>query len=186
MAIETRHRTAATSRGAIARILFLIASVAFVALPALSIRAAGGFTDPQARFAFDLPDGWQEDTAASNSGLIVQYLTANPDGAFSVTAAPLPDGVTVDAAVQAIGARLQQQFNDYQQTNTGPASVAGEQGVELDYTATNGDGTLLAVSQVIVPHNGTLYLLTMAAQPPDIGAVQSAAAPILTSWRWLP
>lgn len=73
----------------------------------------------------------------------------------------------------------------YQQTNSSPASVAGEQGVELGYTATSSDGTLVAVSQILAPHNGTLYFLTLAAKPQDIGAIQTASIPILSSWQWL-
>jgi len=96
-----------------------------------------------------------------------------------------PDGMTIDAAVQGVGARLRQQYPDYRQTNIGPTSVAGEPGTELDYTATNSDGTVVAVAQTIVQRNRTLYLVTVAAKPQEIGAVQLAAAPILASWRWL-
>jgi hypothetical protein len=157
-----------------------------LAIPsALSVRAAETFTDPQNGFSFQIPDGWQQDTTASNPGLVVQYLATNPDGAFNVTATPLPDGVTIDAVPQLIIARLQTDFGDFQQTGLGPASVGGEQGTELDYTATNSIGTVVATTQIMVQHNGTLYLLSLAAQPPDIGAIQTAGATILLSWQWL-
>jgi hypothetical protein len=37
----------------------------------------------------------------------------------------------------------------------------------------------------MVQHNGILYLLTLAAQPQDIAAIQTTGAPILLSWQWL-
>ena len=166
--------------------LMLIALVTLVTLPALPVGATTTFTDPQNRFSVDLPDGWQQDSTATNGGIIVQYLTTNPDGAFNVSATPLPNGTTIDAVPQLIIAGLSQQFSDFQQTNLGPATVAGEQGSELDYTATPSGGTLLATSQIMVQHNGILYLLTLAARPDDISAVETAAIPILLSWQWLP
>jgi hypothetical protein len=93
--------------------------------------------------------------------------------------------VTIDAVPQLIIARLQTTFSDFQQTNLGPASVAGEQGAELDYTATNSVGTVVSTAQIMVQHNGILYLLSLAAQPSDIGAIQTAGATILLSWQWL-
>lgn len=159
--------------------------LAFAILSASSVGAATTFTDPQNRFSFTLPDGWQQDTAASNPGVIVQYLIANPDGAFNVAATLLPDGTTIDAVSPLIIARLQRDFSDFQQTNIGTASVAGEPGIELDYMATPAGGTLVATAQIMVQHNGILYLLTLAARPPDIGAIQMASAPILLSWQWL-
>ena len=183
---DTRHRTVpARVRAIMHYSRFLVVLLALVALPALPVRATTSFTDLQGRFSVLLPDGWQQDTTASNPGLIVQYLTTNPNGAFNIAATPLPDGVTIDDIAQRVSARLQQQYNDYQQTNSSPSSVAGEQGVELDYTATSGDGTLVAVSQILAPHNGTLYFLTLAAKPQDIGAIQTAGIPILSSWQWL-
>jgi hypothetical protein len=163
--------------------LILVTLVALVVLPALPVGATT-FTDPQNRFSVDLPDGWQQDSA-DNPGVIVQYLTANPDGAFNIVATPLPDGTTIDAVPQLIIARLSQQYGDFQQTNLGTATIAGEQGSELDYTATSSAGVLLATSQIIVQHSGTLYLLTLAARPEDIGAIQTAGIPILLSWQWL-
>jgi hypothetical protein len=144
----------------------------------------GQFTDLQGRFGFALPDGWVRDAAASAPGLVAQYRTAHPDGAFSVTAAPPPAGVTIDAVPQLVEARLRGQYPDYRQTGLGPASVAGEPGAELDYTATAADGQLLAVAQTLVAHNGTLYLITVAAKPSDSDTVRQAAAPMLASWRW--
>ncbi len=190
MTLDTRHRTVPTPVRAIACsrgfLVAFLALVTLVALPALPVGATTTFTDPQGRFSVLLPDGWQQDTAASSPGLIVQYLTMDPNGAFNVAATAMPDGVTIADVAQRVGARLQQDYSDYQQTNSGPASVAGESGVELDYMATSGEGALLAVSQVLVQHNGTLYFLTLAAKPEDIGAIQTAGAPILLSWQWLP
>ncbi|MGI8688705.1 MAG: DcrB-related protein [Thermomicrobiales bacterium] len=190
MTLDTRHRTVPTLVRAIARsrgfLAMFLALVTLVALPVLTVGATTTFTDPQSRFSVLFPDGWQQDTAASNPGLIVQYLTMDPNGAFNVAATVMPDGMTIDAVAERVGARLQEQYSDYQQTNSGPASIAGEPGTELDYTATSGDGILLAVSQVLVQHNGTLYFLTLAAKPEDIGAIQTAGAPILLSWQWLP
>ena len=163
-------------------LLMLLALVISVSPP---VGAMTTFTDPQNGFSCTLPDGWQQDTAASTPGFVVQYITSNPDGAFNVTSTPLPDGTTIDAVPPLVIARLQQTFSDFQQTNIGPATVAGEQGTELDYTATSSAGTLLATSQIIVQHNGTLYFLTLAARPEDIGAIQTAGAPILLSWQWL-
>lgn len=164
--------------------VLMVALLASITATAISVGAAETFTDPQNRFAFAVPDGWQQDTTASGSGVVVQYRTANPDGAFNVTAAPLPDGVTFDMVPQLIVARLQMEYGDFLQTNLIPATVAGEQGMELDYTATNSDGTLLAVAQIMVPHKGTLYLLTLAARPADIAAIQTAGLPIVQSWQW--
>jgi hypothetical protein len=184
MAFDTRGRTGPTPIAVIACCLQVLAPLLALAIPALPV-GAETFTDPQNGFSFQIPDGWQQDLAASNPGLVVQYLATNPDGAFNVTATPLPDGVTIDAVPQLIIARLQTDFGDFQQTSLGPASVGGEQGAELDYTATNSVGTVVATAQIMVQHNGTLYLLSLAAQPPDIGAIQTAGATILLSWQWL-
>ena len=167
----------------IARIL--TALVVLVTLWALPVGAATTFTDPQNTFIFAVPDGWQPDMSAANPGIVVQYLTTNPDGAFNVTTAPLPDGITIDAVPALVISRLSQQYADFQQTNLGTATVAGEPGSELDYTATNSNGTLIATAQIMVQHNGTLYFLTLAARPEDISAIQNAGAPILLSWQWL-
>lgn len=166
-------------------VLALFAFLALIVATGTPVGAADTFTDPQGRFSFPIPDGWQPDTAASGTGLIVQYLTADPSGAFNVTANPLPDGVSFDAVPQLVIVRLQKDLGDFQQTNLGPTSVAGEQGAELDYTATNSAGILLAVAQIMVPHNGIIYLLTLAARPEDIGAIQTAGIPILLNWQWL-
>lgn len=165
-----------------ARIIILAALITISVFP---VKAAATFTDPQNRFAFLVPDGWEPDTTAANPGLIVQYVTSNPDGAFNVVATALPDGTTIDAIPQLVIVRLSQRFSDFQQTNLGAATVAGEQGSEVDYTATSSAGTLLAVAQIMVQHNGTLYFLTLAARPEDISAVQTAGIPILLSWQWL-
>ena len=126
----------------------------------------------------DIPDGWQPDRAAANPGLAAQFLTTNPDGAFNVSTTPLPDGITIDAVPQLVIARLSQQFGDFQQTNLGIATIAGEQGSELDYTATNRAGTVVATSQIMVQHQGVLYLLTLAARPEDIDTIRTAGVPI--------
>lgn len=168
------------------RITFiLIVLLALVTTLPFSVGAATTFTDPQNTVSFQVPDGWQQDTTAANPGLIVQYITTNPSGAFNLVSAVLPDGTTLDAAILRVIAGLQAQYSDYQQTNLSSVTVAGEQGTELDYTATSSAGTLVAVSQILVPHNGILYFLTLAAQPQDIGAIQTAGAPILLSWQWL-
>lgn len=185
MSVDARRPPVGNMIGAIAREGLLIGLIALVALPALAVGAADGFTDPQGRFAFDLPDNWQRDDTVASPGLIVQYATADPDGAFSVTAAPLPEGVTIDMVPGLVGARLQAQYPDFQKTDLAPTSVAGEPGAELDYTATGPEGQLLAVAQTLVAHNGTLYLLTVAAKPEALDAGRRAAAPILASWRWL-
>lgn len=186
MAFDIRGRTGPTPITVIVCCLQVLAPLLALAIPAaLPVAAAETFTDPQNGFSFQVPDGWQQDVAAANPGLVVQYLATNPDGAFNVTATPLPDGVTIDAVPQRIIARLQTNFSDFQQTSLGPASVAGEPGAELDYTATNSIGTVVATAQIMVQHNGTLYLLSLAAQPPDIGAIQTAGATILLSWQWL-
>lgn len=163
--------------------LFVLFSLA--ALTAFTVGAAETFTDPQSRFSFPIPDGWQQDTTAANPGLVVQYITSNTDGAFNVAATPLPDGTTIDAVPPLVVARLQSTFADFQQTNIGPATVAGVQGTELDYTATSSAGTLVATAQILVQHQGTLYFLTLAARPEDIGAIQTAGIPILLNWQWL-
>ena len=173
------------TRRCTALIFTLVALVALITFPALPARATTTFTDPQNRFSVDIPDGWQPDRTAANPGLAAQFLTANPDGAFNVSTTPLPDGITIDAVPQLIIARLSQQFGDFQQTNLGTATVAGEQGSELDYTATNSAGTVVATSQIMVQHQGVLYLLTLAARPEDIDTIRTAGIPILDSWQWL-
>ncbi len=186
MVITPRHRTGPTRIGSVACcIQIVVALLAVVAAPALPVGATTTFTDPQYRFSFQVPDGWQQDTTAANPGLIAQYLATNPDGAFNVTATPLPDGTAIESIAPLVIARLQKDFGDFQQTNSGPASVADEPGTEVDYTATNGVGTLVATAQILVVHNGILYFLTLATQPQDIGAIQTAGAPILLSWQWL-
>lgn len=156
----------------------ILALVVLVTFPALLVGATTTFTDPQNRFSMDIPDGWQPDRAAANPGLAAQFLTTNPDGAFNVSATPLPDGITIDAVPQLVIARLSQQFGDFQQTNLGIATIAGEQGSELDYTATNRAGTVVATSQIMVQHQGVLYLLTLAARPEDIDTIRTAGVPI--------
>jgi hypothetical protein len=186
MASERVGRTGPTPIRVIACcVQVLVPLLALAISPAFPVGAAETFTDPQNGFSFQAPDGWQQDLSAANPGLIVQYLTTDPAGAFNVTATPLPDGTTIDAVPPLIIARLQVDFGDFQQANLGPASVAGEQGAELDYTATNSVGTVVATAQIMVQHNGILYLLTLAAQPQDIAAIQTTGAPILLSWQWL-
>ncbi|MDQ6602944.1 MAG: hypothetical protein M3Z19_09480, partial [Chloroflexota bacterium] len=90
MTDDTRHRTVPARVKAIMHYSrFLVVLLALVALPALPVGAATTFTDLQGRFSVLLPDGWQQDTTASNPGLIVQYLTTNPNGAFNIAATPL-------------------------------------------------------------------------------------------------
>ncbi|MGI8855604.1 MAG: PsbP-related protein [Thermomicrobiales bacterium] len=186
MAIDRRDRTGSTPITVIVCCVQVLVPLLMLAIPpALPVGAAETFSDPQNRFSFQIPDGWQQDLTASNPALVVQYLTTNPDGAFNVTATPLPDGITIDLVPQLVIARLQKDFSDFQQTSLGAASVAGEQGAELDYTATSSAGTVVATAQILVAHNGTLYLLTLASQPQDIGAIQTAGIPILLSWQWL-
>ena len=108
--------------------LMLIALVTLVTLPALPVGATTTFTDPQNRFSVDLPDGWQQDSTATNGGIIVQYLTTNPDGAFNVSATPLPNGTTIDAVPQLIIAGLSQQYQRLSANESRPSHRRGRAG----------------------------------------------------------
>lgn len=82
-------------------------------------------------------------------------------------------------------AEIKKGIPDAQQVGTTTLRLGTESAVQIDYTGTVSGNITIYFSQIFALHTGTLYILTLGAQPADIEKVKQQATPVITTWKFL-
>ncbi len=142
------------------------------------------FTDPQGRFSFSRPAAWTVGGSTS-SGSVVAYTTANPSGYLDISTEAYPGTATLATILNASFAEIKKGIPDAQQVGTTNLQLGTEPAVQIDYTGTVSGNITIYFSQIFALHTGTLYILTLGAQPADIEKMKQQAIPVVTTWKFL-
>lgn len=142
------------------------------------------FTDPQGRFSFSRPAAWTVGGSTS-PGSVVAYSTANPSGYLDISTEAYPGAVTPATILTAAFAEIKKGIPDAQQVGTTNLRLDTEPAVQIDYTGTVSNNVAIYFSQIFALHKGTLYILTLGAQPADIERMKQQAIPVITTWKFL-
>lgn len=142
------------------------------------------FTDPQGRFSFSRPAAWTVGGSTS-PGSVVAYTTANPSGYLDISTEAYPSTATPAMILAAAFAEIKKGIPDAQQIGTTTLQLGTEPAVQIDYTGTVSGNITIYFSQIFALHTGTLYILTLGAQPADIEKMKQQAIPVITTWKFL-
>ena len=142
------------------------------------------FTDPQGRFSFSRPAAWTVGGSTS-PGSVVAYTIANPSGYLDISTEAYPGAATPATILTAAFAEIRKGIPDAQQVGTTNLQLDTEPAVQLDYTGTVSGAITIYFSQIFALHKGTLYILTLGAQPADIEKMKQQAIPVVTTWKFL-
>ncbi len=159
------------------------------------VLSAASYADPQGRFSFTVPDGWQQAPPPSGLnlpqgtsfavGYMVPALKTNnfPTNVSIVTitlpaAAPLAD--VASGALSQLA-----QTPGYQAVGSGLTNLTlgGKPAAMFQYTLTD-QGKTAHLEQIVTLNGTTAYLITLAADPADFAALAQQAGPMLSSWAW--
>lgn len=142
------------------------------------------FTDPQGRFSFSRPAAWTVGGSTS-PGSVVAYNTTNPSGYLDISTEAYPGAATPATILNAAFAEIKKGIPDAQQVGTTNLQLGTEPAVQIDYTGTVSGNITIYFSQIFALHTGTLYILTLGAQPADIEKMKQQAIPVVTTWKFL-
>jgi len=142
------------------------------------------FTDPQGRFSFSRPAAWTVGGSTS-PGSVVAYTTANPSGYLDISTEAYPGATTPAMILTPAFAEIKKGIPDAQQVGTTTLQLGTEPAVQIDYTGTVSGNITIYFSQIFALHTGTLYILTLGAQPADIEKMKQQAIPVITTWKFL-
>ncbi len=172
------------------RILGLIIALASLCM-AVSVSAATNYTDPQGRYSFTAPDGWQAGSLPPGSNIPqdvapggIFTAPAPLNGNFNVVAATVPSGISLDTVATQSRAGVAQSVPGYQEIPGGiqRAAIGGQAGARYDYFLTV-QGTKLHGAQILALQGTTAYILTFTAAENDFNAVIGQGATILSSFK---
>ena len=167
----------------------------FVALLALcsaaTVSAQGTtFTDPQGRFTFTVPSGWQQGNPPPSANLppgtvvgAVFSAAAPLNGNFNVVTIAAPAGGNLDQIAAQSQAGVAQSLPGYQEAPGGIQSltVAGQPARRYDYFLTPPQSGRLHGAQIITQQANTLYVLTFTAAENDFTTFFQQAGTLLNS-----
>jgi hypothetical protein len=141
------------------------------------------YTDAQGRFSFSRPSAWTQQSPPGQD-IVVQFNGNSPLLSANIVVTPLPSAVSPDQYLPLVLNQLKTSFPDMATIGTTQTSVGGEQGTQIDYTAT-ASGTKVYFSQIYVIHKGTAYVLTLACQQADVDQAKQQAGVVIQTWKFL-
>lgn len=172
--------------------------VALFGVCALTTVGAQGttYTDPQGRYSFTVPSGWQQGSPPPNTNLpagtaIGAVYTAAPplNGNFNIVtvAVPADAGVNLDQIVTQSRAGVAQSVPGYQEGPGGiqNLTVGGQPARRYDYFLTPQGAGRLHGAQVISLQANTVYINTFTAAENDFDAFFQQGMTGLNSFKFL-
>ncbi len=173
--------------------------VIFVALLGVcSITAVGAqgatFTDPQGRYSFTVPSGWQQGSPPPNTNLppgttIGGVFTAAPplNGNLNIVTVAVPAGVNLDDIVTQSRAGVAQSVPGYQEGPGGiqNLTVGGQAARRYDYFLTPAGSGRLHGAQVITLQANAVYITTFTAAENDFATFFQQGTTALNSFKFL-
>ena len=166
--------------------------VALLGLCAVSPVAAQGtiFADPQGRFTFTVPSGWQQQSLPPNTNLPAGtavgavFSAAVPlNGNFNVVTVAVPAGVSLDQVATQSRAGVAQSLPGYQEVAGGiqNLTVGGQPARRYDYLLSPPQAGTLHGAQVITMQANTVYVITFTAAENDFNTFFQQGATALNS-----
>lgn len=166
--------------------------VALLGLCAAGTVAAQGTTyaDPQGRFTFTVPAGWQQGSLPPGTNLpagtavgAVFAAAAPLNGNFNVVTVAVPTGVNLDQVVTQSRAGVAQSLPGYQEAPGGiqNLTVGGQPARRYDYLLSPPQGGTLHGAQVITMQANTVYVITFTAAENDFTTFFQQGATALNS-----
>jgi hypothetical protein len=140
------------------------------------------FTDPNGRYAFQVPQEWQAAQTGAQ-GTLAAWQSLDPPGNFQVSTAPLAAGTTLDD----FGAQLVKSINAYYPDANVDASKAqsltlgGLPARRLDYSGTT-QGTRFQLAQFFLVQGTTGYSMNAVALPSNFGRFMDRVRVVLDSF----
>lgn len=167
--------------------------VALLGLCAVSPVAAQGatFADPQGRFTFTVPTGWQQGSVPPNTNLpagtaiSAVFAAAAPlNGNFNVVTVAVPTGVSLDQVVTQSRAGVAQSLPGYQEGPGGiqNLTVGGQPARRYDYLLSPPQAGTLHGAQIITMLANTVYVITFTAAENDFAPFFQQGATALNSF----
>lgn len=165
---------------------------ALLGLCAVGPVAAQGttFADPQGRFTFTVPAGWQQGSVPANTNLpagtaigAVFTAAAPLNGNFNVVTVAVPTGVSLDQVVTQSRAGVAQSLPGYQEGPGGiqNLTVGGQPARRYDYFLTPPQAGKLHGAQIITMQANTIYVITFTAAENDFNTFFQQGATALNS-----
>lgn len=173
---------------------FLVMVALFGAFAAGTVGAQGTtYTDPQGRYTFTVPSGWQPATPPQSANLppgtaIGGVFTAPAplNGNVNVVTVAVPAGANLDQIVAQSRANVAQSVPGYQE---GPGGIqnltlGGQPARRYDYFLTPQQGGRLHGAQVIALQGNAVFVITFTAAENDFDTFFRQGAPILNSFTF--
>ncbi|MDQ6832807.1 MAG: DUF1795 domain-containing protein [Chloroflexota bacterium] len=167
--------------------------VALLGLCAAGTVAAQGATyaDPQGRFTFTAPTGWQPGNLPPSANLpagtavgAVFTAAAPLNGNFNVVTVAVPTGVNLDQVVTQSRAGVAQSLPGYQEGPGGiqNLTVGGQPARRYDYSLSPPQAGTLHGAQIITMQANTIYVITFTAAENDFATFFQQGATALNSF----
>ena len=173
------------------KILVIVALLGVCSISA--VEAAGTYTDPQGRFSFTIPDGWQQGSPPQGTNLPpgtmlggVFNAAAPLNANFNIVTVSVPSGVDIGQIAIQSRAGVAQSIPGYQEGPGGIQSltVAGQPARRYDYFFTVAQASRLRGAQVITMQANTVYVLTFTAAENDFNTFFQQAGTALNSFAF--
>lgn len=173
------------------KLLVLVALLSACAATAVGAQGTT-FSDPQGRYTFTVPNGWQAEPPPQNTnvppGTAIGGVFTAPaplNGNFNVVTVSIPTGANLDQITTQSRASVAQSVPGYQE---GPGGIqnltlGGQPARRYDYFLTPQQGGKLHGAQVIALQNNTVYILTFTAAENDFDTFFQQGAPTLNSFK---
>lgn len=175
------------------KVLVFVALLALCSAAAVAAQGAT-FTDPQGRFSFTVPNGWQQGSPPPSAnlppGTVVAGVFNAPapvNGNFNVVTVAVPAGASLDQIVPQSRAGVAQSLPGYQEGPGGiqNLTVGGQPARRYDYFATPPQAGKLHGAQVLALQANTVYVLTFTAPDDQFDAFFQQGSAALNSFKFL-
>lgn len=179
-------------RGCGSRFVACVVAVLLSLFVGITVSAAT-YTDPQGRYSFTIPEGWQPGTVPPNTNIPPALA---PGGIFNAPAplignvntvtSPVPPGSALDQIVTQVRATLAQTLPGFQQGAPNPlnATLGGQPALKYDYFVAQPGSPRLHGQQTVTLQNNAFYIVTITAAENDYDTVTKQAQVVLDSFKF--
>ena len=170
--------------------------VTLLGMCSISSVAAQGttYTDPQGRYSFTAPSGWQPGSAPPGTnlpaGTAISGIFAAPaplNGNVNIVTVVVPAGANLDQIVTQSRAGVAQSIPGYQEAPGGiqNLTLGGQPARRYDYFLTPPGSGKLHGAQIITLQGNAVFVLTFTAAENDFNTFMQQGATILSSFKFL-
>lgn len=168
--------------------LALATLVAASAVPTAAIEAAVVYTDPQRRFVFTVPNGYQEASpppSFSPSDRVVHFRAPMMNGGVSVAIQPLESGISLDLKTALVRQTMSKLPDYLSLTPPTETTVAGRAARQFEFTFTESNGTRHRSLNVTTINGADFYTLTIQHEEKDFRATVAQARVFVDTFMFL-